>query len=58
MHEYPEGNISAMHYVGLPPAEFEETPEPEIKKTVKKKVRYIYIFFSALDLNKVRNATI
>lgn len=39
MHEYPEGNISAMHYVGLPPTDFEENPEPEnqIRKPLKKK---------------------
>lgn len=41
MHEYPEGNISAMHYVGLPP-DIEETTEPEVKKAAKKKVRYFY----------------
>lgn len=40
MHEYPEGNISALHYVGLPPADFEENSEPETtKKPAKKKVR-------------------
>lgn len=44
LHEYPnpEGNISAMHYVGLPPTDFEDTPEPEVTKKPKKKVKYIY----------------